>query len=121
MAATVTRKGNEILVEIAETSATSSTETTITLGVSKFRVLRQVCQLTAGTGSTVDPKLTRTSGGSGVNILVENATAAATADNSVTGGISCYSSDGVIYHMSVPNNGTADHAITSEYHILVGW
>ncbi len=120
MAVTVTRKGNEIAVSISETSASSSTESTITLGVQKFRVFRQLCQLTAGSGSTVDPVLARTSGGTGINILVENDTAAATCDNSVTGGVCCFSSDGVIYHKSTPNSGS-DNSVSSEYAILVGW
>ena len=120
MAVTVSRKGNEIAVAITETSVSSSTEATITLGVTKFRVMRQICQLTAGSGSTVDPILARTSGGTGINILVENATAASTVDNSVTGGVCCFSSDGVIYHKSVPNSGS-DNAVSTEYAILVGW
>ena len=120
MAGTVSRQGKEIAVSISETSADSSTESTIELGVQKFRVMRQLCQLTAGSGATVDPILTRTSGGSGINVLLENDTAAATCDNSVTGGIACFSSDGVIYHKSSPNAG-ADNAISSEYAILVGW
>ena len=108
MANTVTRKGNEILVTITETGAGSGTEETITLGVQKFRVFRQLCQLTSGSGSTVDP------------ILLENDTAAATCDNQVTGGVICYSSSGAIYHKSVPNSGS-DNAISTEYSILVGW
>jgi hypothetical protein len=120
MAVTVTRKGNEIAVGISETSASSSTESTITLGVQKFRVLRQLCQVTAGTAATVDPILARTAGGSGINVLLENDTAAATCDNSVIGGVACFSSDGVIYHKSVPNAGS-DNAISAEYAILVGW
>tara|TARA_R110000824_G_scaffold78664_4_gene198448 strand:- start:7262 stop:7627 length:366 start_codon:yes stop_codon:yes gene_type:complete len=120
MANTVTRNGREIIVAITETSVAAGTEETITLGVSKFRILRQVCQLTSGSGSTVDPILARTAGGSGVNILVENGTAAATVDNSVTGGVACYSSDGVIYHKSVPASAS-DNAVSTEYYILVGW
>ena len=120
MANTVTRKGSEILVVVTETGAGSGTEEAITLGVQKFRVLRQLCQLTSGSGSTVDPKLARTSGGSGINVLLENDTAAATVDNQVSGGVVCYSSTGIVYHKSVPNSGS-DNAISTEYSILVGW
>ena len=120
MANTVTRNGNEILVVVTETGAGSGTEEAITLGVQKFRVLRQLCQLTSGSGSTVDPKLARTSGGSGINVLLENDTAAATGDNQVSGGVVCYSSTGIVYHKSVPNSGS-DNAISTEYSILVGW
>jgi len=120
MANTVTRKGNEILVQITETSVSSSTEETITLGVTKGRVLRQVSVKTAGSGSTVDPILARTSGGTGANVIVENATAAATVDNQVTGGVPFYTADGVVYHKSAPDSGS-DNSVTSEYLILVGW
>tara|TARA_A100001391_G_C5033418_1_gene268944 strand:+ start:520 stop:888 length:369 start_codon:yes stop_codon:yes gene_type:complete len=120
MANTVTRKGNEILVQITETSVSSSTEETITLGVTKGRVLRQVSVKTSGSGSTVDPILARTSGGTGVDIVMENATAAATVDNQVTGGVPFYTPTGVLYHKSSPDSGT-NNAITSEYIILVGW
>ena len=120
MANSVTRQGNEILVVVTETGAGSGTEEAITLGVQKFRVLRQLCQLTSGSGSTVDPKLARTSGGSGINVLLENDTAAATVDNQVSGGVVCYSSTGIVYHKSVPNSGS-DNAISTEYSILVGW
>ena len=120
MSVTVSRKGNEIAVSISETSVSSSTEATITIGVQKFRVLRQLCQLTSGSGSTVDPILARTSGGSGINVLLENDTAAATCDNQVTGGVVCFSSTGTIYHKSVPNSGS-DNVVSTEYAILVGW
>lgn len=120
MAVTVTRNGKEIIVEISETSASSSTESTIPIGVQKARVMRQICQVTAGTAATVDPILARTSGGSGIDVILENDTAAATCDNSVSGGVPAYISDGVCYHKSVPNAGT-DNAISTEYYILVGW
>lgn len=120
MSNTVTRKGNEIVVQITETSASSSTEETIDLGVTKGRILRQVCVKTAGSASTVDPVLARTSGGTGINIVVENATAAATIDNQVTGGVPFYSSTGKLYHKSSPDTGS-DNSISSEYLISVGW
>ena len=108
MSNTVTRKGNEIVVQITETSASSSTEETIDLGVTKGRILRQVCIKTAGSASTVDPVLARTSGGTGINIVVENA------------GIPFYSSTGKLYHKSSPDTGS-DNSISSEYLISVGW
>lgn len=120
MAVTITRKGIEILVEITETSVSSSTEATIALGVTKGRIMRQVCVLTSGSGATVDPILARTSGGTGANVVVENGTAAAIVDNQTNGGVPFYSSTGVLYHKSVPNSGS-DNAVTSEYLILVGW
>jgi len=120
MSNTVTRKGNEIVVQITETSASSSTEETIDLGVTKGRVLRQMCVKTSGSASTVDPILARTSGGTGVNVVMENGTAAATVDNQVTGGVPFYSSTGKLYHKSSPDTGS-DNAISAEYLIVVGW
>tara|TARA_Y100001938_G_C7927588_1_gene347695 strand:- start:217 stop:585 length:369 start_codon:yes stop_codon:yes gene_type:complete len=120
MSNTVTRKGNEIVVQITETSASSSTEETIDLGVTKGRVLRQMCVKTSGSASTVDPILARTSGGTGVNVVMENGTAAATIDNQVTGGVPFYSSTGKLYHKSSPDTGS-DNAISAEYLIVVGW
>ena len=120
MAVTVTRQGKEILVQITETSVSSSTESTITIGVTKGRILRQVCALTSGSGATVDPVLARTSGGTGANVIVENGTAAATVDNQTNGGVPFYASTGILYHKSVPNT-VSDNAVTSEYLILVGW
>ena len=120
MSNTVTRKGNEIVVQITETSASSSTEETIAIGVTKGRVLRQLCVKTSGSASTVDPILARTSGGTGINIVMENGTAAATVDNQVTGGVPFYSSTGVLYHKSSPDTGS-DNAISAEYLIVVGW
>ena len=120
MSNTVTRKGNEIVVQITETSASSSTEETINLGVTKGRVLRQMCVKTSGSASTVDPILARTSGGTGVNVVMENGTAAATIDNQVTGGVPFYSSTGKLYHKSSPDTGS-NNAISAEYLIIVGW
>tara|TARA_R100001086_G_scaffold53381_1_gene23835 strand:+ start:11882 stop:12250 length:369 start_codon:yes stop_codon:yes gene_type:complete len=120
MSNTVTRKGNEIVVQITETSVSSSTEETIDLGVTKGRVLRQMCVKTSGSASTVDPILARTSGGTGVNVVMENGTAAATVDNQVTGGVPFYSSTGKLYHKSSPDTGS-DNAISAEYLIIVGW
>ena len=110
MSNTVTRKGNEIVVSITETSVSSSTEETIALGVTKGRILRQTSALTSGSGSTVDPILARTSGGTG----------AATVDNQTNGGVPFYTSSGNLYHKSVPNSGT-NNAVSSEYLIAVGW
>ena len=120
MSNTVTRKGNEIVVSITETSVSSSTEATIALGVTKGRILRQTSALTSGSGSTVDPILARTSGGTGINVVGENGTAAATVANQTNGGVPFYTSSGNLYHKSVPNSGT-NNAVAAEYLIAVGW
>ena len=117
---TVTRRGGEILVTISETEAASTSEASIDLGVQKFRVFRQICQLTSGTGTTVDPILGNATNPSGINVILENDTAAATADNSVTGGVTGYVSNGTLYHRSQVDAGT-DNDVSTQYHIVVGW
>ena len=117
---TVTRRGGEILVTISETEAASASEASIDLGVQKFRVHRQICQLTSGTGTTVDPILGNATSPSGISVLLENDTAAATADNSITGGVTGYVSNGTLYHRSQVDAGT-DNSVSTEYHIVVGW
>jgi hypothetical protein len=129
---TVTRRGGEILVTISETEAASTSEASIDLGVQKFRVFRQICQLTSGTGTTVDPILGNGTGTtvdpilgnatnpSGISVILENDTAAATADNSVTGGVTGYVSNGTLYHRSQVDAGT-DNSVSTQYHIVVGW
>lgn len=117
---TVTRRGGEILVTISETEAASTSEASIDLGVQKFRVFRQICQLTSGTGTTVDPILGNATNPSGISVILENDTAAATADNSITGGVTGYVSNGTLYHRSQVDAGT-DNSVSTEYHIVVGW
>ena len=117
---TVTRRGGEILVTISETEAASASEASIDLGVQKFRVHRQICQLTSGTGTTVDPILGNATSPSGISVILENDTAAATADNSITGGVTGYVSNGTLYHRSQVDAGT-DNSVSTEYHIVVGW
>lgn len=117
---TVTRRGGEILVTISETEAASTSEASIDLGVQKFRVFRQICQLTSGTGTTVDPILGNATNPSGISVILENDTAAATADNSVTGGVTGYVSNGTLYHRSQVDAGT-DNSVSTQYHIVVGW
>lgn len=117
---TVTRRGGEILVTISETEAASTSEASIDLGVQKFRVYRQICQLTSGTATTVDPILGNATNPSGINVILENDTAAATADNSITGGVTGYVSNGTLYHRSQVDAGT-DNSVSTQYHIVVGW
>lgn len=117
----VSRSRNQFRVTITETDAAASSEASaIEIGVKKFRVLRQVCVLTAGAGATVDPVLGRVTNPSGVNVCVENDTAGATIDSAPTNGVPCFTDTGFLYHRSNVNAGT-DNAITSEYLLAVGW
>ena len=117
---TVDRRGGEIRVTISESDAASSSEASIDLGVQKFRVHRQISSLTSGTGTTVDPILGNATNPSGANVILENDTAAATADNSITGGTTGYVANGTLYHRSQVDAGT-NNVIVSIYHLTVGW
>ena len=113
--------GQGMLVSIAETDAAATSEATINLGLLHFRVHHQICDLISGTGSTVDPILGRSTNPSGGNLIVANDTAAASVNNSLTGGTTGYVAGGTLFHRSVVNDATADHVINTEYHITVGW
>lgn len=117
---TVTRRGGEIRVTISETEAASTSEATIDLGVQKFRIHRQICTLSSGSATTVDPILGNATAPSGANVILENDTAAATCDNSVTGGVTGYSSNGTLYHRSQVDSAS-DSTVVSIYHVTVGW
>ena len=117
---TVDRRGREIRVTISESDAASSSEASIDLGVHKFRVHRQISSLTSGTGTTVDPILGNATSPSGANVILENDTAAATTDNSITGGTTGYVANGTLYHRSQVDAGT-NNVIVSIYHLTVGW
>tara|TARA_B100000519_G_scaffold148569_1_gene129443 strand:- start:1845 stop:2219 length:375 start_codon:yes stop_codon:yes gene_type:complete len=117
---TVDRRGREIRVTISESDAASSSEASIDLGVQKFRVHRQISSLTSGTGTTVDPILGNATSPSGANVILENDTAAATTDNSITGGTTGYVANGTLYHRSQVDAGT-NNVIVSIYHLTVGW
>jgi hypothetical protein len=117
---TVDRRGGEIRVTISETEAASASEASIDLGIQKFRVQRQICSLTSGTGTTVDPILGNATNPSGANVILENDTAAATTDNSMTGGVTGYVANGTLYHRSQVDAGT-DNVVISVYHLTVGW
>ena len=119
MAVQVSRHGSEIIVVITETSAGASTEATIPIGIKKGRVLRQMCDLTSGSGATVDPILGIDTNPAGNNVIVENGTAGDPIDNVWSGGVS-FACQGTLYHRSNVNSGS-DNAISTTYHILVGW
>ena len=113
--------GPFLVIGITETEAAAGSEVTITLhpSIRRFRILRQVCSLTSGTGTTVDPILGSATAPSGANVLIENDTAAADVDNSPANGATCFAPAAVLYHRSVPDDATADHSITTEYHLEV--
>jgi len=116
---TVTRTSREVVVTVTETECEATSEADpIDLGFSRGRILRQTCVKTSGAGATVDPIIGTTTNPSGAAVVLENDTAAATVDNQVAGGATFNGS--ILYHRSNPASGT-DNAITTVYHILIGW
>jgi hypothetical protein len=116
---TVTREGETTVIHISETDAANGDEATITGVPSTGEILRQTCVLTAGTGTTVDPVLATSAGGTGAAIVVSNDVAAATVDTAYpvvayTGGA------GTLYHQSKVDAG-ADNSITTVYLVSAGW
>ena len=115
----VSREGETTVIHISETDAANGDEATITGVPSTGEILRQTCVLTAGTGTTVDPVLATSAGGTGAAIVVSNDVAAATVDTAYpvvayTGG------GGTLYHQSKVDAG-ADNAITTVYLVSAGW
>jgi len=120
--ATVTQLSvNDYEITIAETEAKNDSEVTIQLPFLSGRVHRQKCELTAGTGTTVDPLLGEVTNPTTNDLIVENDAGAVQVDNAITGGTTFATSDGALYHRSVPNDATADHTISTVYHISRGW
>jgi|TARA_R110001583_G_scaffold57046_8_gene171541 hypothetical protein len=116
---TVTKSYQHGLYEfkLVETEAATASETAIT-GVPDFGVvIRQVCQLTAGSGSTVDPVLGTVTNPAGATLVVANGTAAAICDNLQAGGVPYKTvTANTLYHRSVVS-GSTDNAITTIYYI----
>jgi hypothetical protein len=111
-----------IEVLIVETDVAAASEATIELNLQYGRLHRQVCALTSGAGSTVDPVAgiaTAPALATATSITV-NGTAASAVDNIQAGGVPFRLTDGNMYHRSVPDSGT-DNAITTRYFITRGW
>ena len=125
---TVSRKGNDFVVQIVELEAGTATEATITGIPLRGRLLRQKATLTAGSGSTVDPILGNAANptAAAASIIVVNATAAATIDNISDGpGAPYVASTGSMYHRSVCDSGS-DNSVTTLYYLTgaspaTGW
>lgn len=129
-AATVTAtrlSERDILIRVAETEVAAASEATISPSnvdlPQRFRLLRAVSVLSAGTAATIDPILGRSTNPSNVDVIYENAAPAATADNAPIAGLPVYLGNSYPYsmfHRSRPNAG-ADNTVTTEYYIREGW
>ena len=117
----ITRLGaDRYVVTISETEAGAATEATIA-GLPRYgRILRCKANLDSGSGSTIDPILGTASNPSGVNVVLENGTAAATVDLAPDPGATYYSAAGALYYRSVCDSGS-DNAVSVEIHIAAGW
>lgn len=123
----ITKYGDIFHVIINETSVgddsvaiiTTDPATGLGLPISGV-VLRQDCVLLAGTGTTVDPVLTRAPDTTPLppDVVCQNATAAASVS---TEGRATYfatittDNGGTLYHYSKVNNAALDHTVTTEY------
>ena len=113
--------GRDLLVQISETEAAAASEATLTGLPTKGWGISQLADLTAGSATTIDPRLTTASGSTlSVQTVVENGTAAATVSNLADPAVPYYSATGTLYHKSVVS-GSSDNSVTTVYIIKAGW
>jgi len=114
------------VLTITETEAAQTSETEIVLADEGLppvgQIHAQLCQLTAGTGTTIDPVLGDTTDpASDALWKLENETAAAQAHNQPTSPVKYGPEVTSFFHRAAPNNAAADHSITTRYYITAGW
>jgi len=132
-AATVTTaraQSGEYIITVAETGAGAATEWDV-LGVGatvtgtgaklppSFRIIRCKCILGAGAGATVDPIIGSTANPSGVAVILQNGTAAATIDLQPIGGAVAVVPGLNIFGRSICDAG-ADNDVSWEIIIAAG-
>jgi hypothetical protein len=120
MSAQVSRKGQEITVVISQTSVATATEIEIPLGITRGRLLRIIADKTSGSASNLDPVIGISTNPGGSSVVFEQGTGAATIDNQIVGGATFSTSTGSLFYRPKPD-GSADNAVTTILHILVGW
>jgi hypothetical protein len=127
MAATVTFSHPEpgiTVIDIAETAVAAGT--VVTIGDARDekvprigRIMRLVCVLQSGTGTTVTPVLSSESGVfDGAQVAI-SATAAAAVDEVQQDGVPYAAPDGLFYHRSTPN-AASDNVVATRYIIKHG-
>jgi len=111
-------------VLITETDAEATSEVEIdlaALGLPQFgRIITQVCHLTSGAGSTVDPVLGNVTNPSTATWQIQNDAAAARVQNVPATGIPYCSLITSMFHRSNVDSGT-NNSITSAYYFIKGW
>lgn len=121
MSVQVSRKGQEVLVVISQTSVGTATEVEIPLGITRGRLLRIIASKTAGSASNIDPILgiATDPASTAVNVVYEQGTAAVTIDQQIAGGAT-FSCNGSLFYRPKPDSGS-DNSVSTILHILVGW
>lgn len=114
---TIDRAGADIRILITETDLTPGDEAEITTMPSWGTVLRQTCVLTGGTGTTVDPSLTTSAGGTGIAVVVTNDVASSVVDNA-TPPVPWQGGTGSLFHQSNVDAGIS--TCTTVYLIQAG-
>lgn len=111
---------NQYLVSYSETSSRDTTEITITGVPICGTIVAYRASLTAGTGTTIHPRLGTSAGFSAdsINEILEATQTAATI-NEVGSAPYCTAS-GTLYMRNAPNNAATDHAITTRILIVAG-
>lgn len=116
-------------VQIVETNCAPTTVVAITGLPPSGTVIRVQSQLTGGTGTTIDPILGRTSNPGTANqkdVVVVPVAPTELSDVVDKCGEATYhcttttGTTGTLWHESRPDAGS-DNAITTVYHIIVGW
>lgn len=111
---------DQVMVTIAETSASSASEVTIS-GLPRCGVIVSYrATLSAGTGTTIHP-VVGLAAGFATSTQDHLATATTTAAFVNEQGATAFcSADGKLYVRSTPNNAAADHTITTQIVIVEG-
>lgn len=106
-------------MDILETGASPTDEATITGMPLAGAIVRQTCELTGGSGITVDPVIGTSANPSGVSVVFENATPATVCNNAWAGPFYT-TTPNTLYHRSRVSGGS-DNSIHTVYLIVAYW
>ena len=111
---------NQYLVSYSETGSRDTTEITITGVPTCGTIVAYRAALTAGTGTTIHPRIGMTAGftADSINEVLE-ATGTSATINEVGSAPYCTATN-TLYLRSAPNNAATDHAITTRIVIVAG-
>lgn len=106
-------------VTITETDAVAGSEAVITGLPVKASLLKQICVVTGGAGTTVDPIIGSQTNPSGPNIIAENDTAAGAVNSIAAPAIPFATVTGTLYHRSNVDAGPS--TVISRYLFRGSW